>query len=194
MDKHGHSEKIGLLGGSFNPAHEGHLEISLAALDVLELDQIWWIVSPGNPLKSTSEMADFDDRFASAQKLATDPRIKVSDLEKTLDTIYTVDTLKQLKASKNKDHFVWLMGADNLIQFHKWKDWKKIANTVPFAVFNRPSYSRESLESVAAKTLESARIPIDQGNTLYSLKPPAWIFYELSDNPLSSTIIRNNIK
>ena len=194
MDKHGHSEKIGLLGGSFNPAHEGHLEISLAALDVLELDQIWWIVSPGNPLKSTSEMAGFDDRFASAQKLATDPRIKVSDLEKTLDTIYTVDTLKQLKASKNKDHFVWLMGADNLIQFHKWKDWKKIANTVPFAVFNRPSYSRESLESVAAKTLESARIPIDQGNTLYSLKPPAWIFYELSDNPLSSTIIRNNIK
>lgn len=194
MDKYGHSEKIGLLGGSFNPAHEGHLEISLAALDVLKLDQIWWLVSPGNPLKSANDMADFDERFASAQKMATDPRIKVSDVEKTLGTVYTIDTLQQLKMSLQKDHFVWLMGADNLIQFHEWKDWKKIASTVPFAIFNRPSYSRKSLKSVAAKALENARIPLDQANTLYSLKPPAWIFYELSDNPLSSTEIRSNIK
>ena len=194
MDKQGHSEKIGLLGGSFNPAHEGHLEISLAALDVLGLDKVWWLVSPGNPLKSTDEMGDFNDRFASAKKMATDPRIKVSDIEKELGTIYTVNTLEKMKSNMKEDHLIWLMGADNLAQFHEWKEWEKIANTVPFAIFNRPSYSKESLKSIAAMTLARSRIPLDQASTLYSLKPPAWIFYDVSNNPLSSTAIRNKTK
>jgi nicotinate-nucleotide adenylyltransferase len=192
MDKYDQSKKIGLLGGSFNPAHKGHLEISIAALDILGLDEIWWLVSPRNPLKSTTTEENFIDRFSSAQNQATDPRIKVSDIENKFGTTYTIDTLEQIKINMRDDHFIWLMGADNLVQFHKWKDWKKIANTVPFAIFNRPSYSRKLLESVAAKALKNVRVPLEQANTLYSLTPPAWIFYELSQNPLSSTEIRNN--
>ena len=194
MDKSAQSKKIGLLGGSFNPAHNGHLEISLAALDILELDEIWWLVSPRNPLKSTTTNKNFIDRYSSAQNQANDPRIKVSDIENKFGTIYTVDTLEKIKINMKNDHFIWLMGADNLVQFHEWKDWKKIANTVPFAIFNRPSYSREPIESVAAKALKSAQVPIEQANTLYSLTPPAWIFCEVTYNPLSSTEIRNNIK
>jgi len=194
MDKHDHSTKIGLLGGSFNPAHEGHVEISLAALDILALDQIWWMVSPGNPLKSEYDMATYEERFASAQTMASDPRISVSDIEVKLGTKYTIDTLEKIKVKNPSDHFIWLMGADNLVQFDQWKNWRKIADTVPFAIFNRPSYSKQCLKSVAAKTLEAFRVPMEQSHSLYSLKPPAWIFYELSDNPLSSTKIRSQTK
>lgn len=192
MDKPDH-KKIGLLGGSFNPAHEGHLEISLKAIEILDLDEVWWLVSPGNPLKSDDDMAVFDERYNSAKKIAEGHNIIISDIEKKLNTRYTVDTLRKLK--KEFDHnFIWLMGADNLAQFDQWKDWQKIADTVPFAIFNRPSYSVDALNSVAAKALEEYKIPLSEAANLYMKTPPAWVFYELTDNPMSSTEIRRNNK
>ena len=194
MDKQGHNPKIGLLGGSFNPAHEGHLEISLSALEFLNLDYIWWLVSPGNPLKNDCDMAPFEERMASAREIANDQHIIVSDMEKSMQTVYTIDTIVQLKKKLPQHHFVWLMGADNLVQFDQWKSWRKIADTVPFAIFNRPSYSMPSLESVAAKELEKYRISNDKASMLATLRPPAWVYYQSSKNPASSTEIRNKIK
>lgn len=194
MDKPDHNRKIGLLGGSFNPAHDGHLDISLMALDMLKLDLVWWLVSPGNPLKSDFEMAPFETRMNSARALASDPRIMVTDLEKNIGTKYTVDTLIKITELHPQHHFVWLMGADNLAQFDQWKDWRKIAKTVPFAIFNRPSYCKLGLESAAASELADYRIDPAQAHTLYQLKPPAWVYCQDTDNPMSSTEIRSKNK
>lgn len=194
MDKPDHSQRIGLLGGTFDPAHAGHLEISLRALDMLKLDLVWWLVSPGNPLKSDREMASFERRMTSAQDLANDPRIIVTDLEKKLGTVYTIDTLQKIKAMHAEQHFVWLMGADNLAQFDQWKNWRQIAETLPFAIFNRPSYSKTSLNSAAAIELAKYRIDQKEAHRLYKLKPPAWVYCESTDNPMSSTEIRNKTK
>lgn len=191
MDKHGHNPKVGLLGGSFNPAHEGHLEISMLALKLLDLDQIWWLVSPGNPLKDLNDLAPYNERFKTAQKIVTDPRIKVSDIEKKMNTRYTIDTLMNLVKKYTDYHFVWLMGADNLSQLDKWKDWKKIVEIVPFAIFNRPSYSKQSLGSTAATYLKEYKIDPVNAHELYALKPPAWIYFDNINNPMSSTEIRN---
>ncbi len=201
MDKQDHNSatngrKIGLFGGSFNPAHEGHLEISLSALDRLNLDVIWWLVSPGNPLKDPSDMEPFEARMNSAQQIASDPLILVSDLEKKIGTKYTIDTLKIIKKTYPDDQFVWIMGADNLEQFDQWKDWETIANTVPFAIFNRPSYSSASLKSNAARVLGTFQIEEKDAGKLYSLTPPAWVYCTGNENPASSTefrkIINNN--
>ena len=190
MDKQGHNLKIGLLGGSFNPAHEGHVEISLHALEKLQLDYIWWLVSPGNPLKKMSEMASFDLRLKSAKNIADDPRIIVSDFEQKAGTKYTIDTISKLKEVYPDHHFVWLMGADNLEQFDKWKSWEKIGQTVPFAIFNRPSYSTASLQSPAAQYFMTNKIEESKGHELYKMKPPAWVYIKDTHNPLSSTEIR----
>jgi len=192
MDKQG--PKIGLLGGSFNPAHSGHLEISLSALERLELDYIWWLVSPGNPLKSDTDMASFEARFKSAAKMATDERIIITDIEKKLETRYTIDTLLELTKGYPENQFIWLMGADNLAQFDQWKDWKKIAETVPFAIFNRPSYSKLSKTSVAAEYLNDYRIDERYAHTLYERKPPAWVYCSDNNNPMSSTELRKKLQ
>lgn len=197
MDKPDHNntiqKKIGLLGGSFNPAHEGHLEISLSALERIELDEIWWLVSPGNPLKNDEDKITYNQRFQSALDIVNDDRIIISDFETKLNTRFTIDTLGRLKDEYPDFSFVWLMGADNLEQFNKWKDWEKIANTVPIAIFNRPSYSNANTKSVAAKALEKYRIDQEDIRKLYKLKPPAWSFYEATNNPKSSTEIRNKL-
>ena len=194
MDKQGHNPKVGILGGSFDPAHEGHLEITHAALEFLDLDYIWWLVSPGNPLKNDNEISSFENRFYSAKNMADDPRIIVTDLEQKLGTKYTIDTLEKIIYNHPNHKFIWLMGADNLAQFNQWKDWRKIADTVPFAIFNRPSYSKQSMQSVAATELREFRIDEKDAGLLYKLKPPAWIYYTLSKNPMSSTEIRNKSK
>ena len=194
MDKQGHNPKVGILGGSFDPAHEGHLEITHAALEFLDLDYIWWLVSPGNPLKNDNEISSFENRFYSAKNMADDPRIIVTDLEQKLGTKYTIDTLEKIIYNHPNHKFIWLMGADNLAQFNQWKDWRKIADTVPFAIFNRPSYSKQSMQSVAATELREFRIDEKNAGLLYKLKPPAWIYYTLSKNPMSSTEIRNKSK
>src|SRR5262245_19769275 len=144
----GRQRRIGLLGGSFNPAHEGHRDISLAALAYLDLDEVWWVVSPQNPLKSEKGMASFAERMAGAQAMAHHPRIKVTDIEKWLGTRYTADTMRTLVTRFPSYRFVWLMGADNLAQIASWRDWTRIFHLVPIAVFDRPTYTIKALSSL----------------------------------------------
>lgn len=183
-------KKVGLLGGSFNPAHDAHLEITLTALEKLDLDAVWWLVSPQNPLKSSEDMACLESRMEGARATATDQRIYVSDLEKRLGTLHTVDTLDRIINLLPDTRFIWLMGADNLAQFSQWKDWKKIARTVVFAIFDRPGYSNAVEMSDAAKIFRDDQIPESQAAKLYSMKAPAWTFIRDTQNPLSSTEMR----
>lgn len=182
--------RIGLLGGSFNPAHAGHLHISLLACRRLGLDEVWWLVSPGNPLKPESEMAPFADRFKSAEKITSGHlNIRVSDVECQMGTRYTADTLKALKRRHRGTHFVWLMGADNLASVHRWKHWQDIFGTVPIAVFDRNSYSYGALASVAATKFASARVT---ARSLAKAKSPAWTFLFLQRHRASATELRKH--
>src|SRR5688500_16493385 len=131
-------KRIGLLGGSFNPAHRGHRRISLAALDALGLDEVWWLVSPGNPLKAGKDMAPFEARLESAKAMARRAPIRASDFELRAGTRYTIDTVRELIRRHPRDCFIWLMGADTVAQFHHWKAWRNIAKTLPIAVIARP--------------------------------------------------------
>ncbi|MEJ2120288.1 MAG: nicotinate-nucleotide adenylyltransferase [Alphaproteobacteria bacterium] len=182
--------RIGLLGGSFNPAHSGHLNLSLAALKRLGLDRIWWMVSPQNPLKSDDGMAPFADRLASAEALARHPRIEVSDIEVRLGTRFTADTLAALVQRFPAHDFVWLMGADNLIQIPAWDRWSRIFHTVPVAVFARPSYSLGALASPAARRFRRYRLPESEAGRLAGSKPPAWVFCRMRLDPTSATALR----
>jgi len=182
--------RIGLLGGSFNPAHSGHLNLSLAALKRLGLDRIWWMVSPQNPLKSDDGMAPFADRLASAEALAGHPRIEVSDIEVRLGTRFTADTLAALVQRFPAHDFVWLMGADNLIQIPAWDRWSRIFHTVPVAVFARPSYSLGALAGPAARRFRRYRLPESEAGRLAGSKPPAWVFCRMRLDPTSATALR----
>ncbi|MAW79391.1 MAG: hypothetical protein CMI63_04085 [Parvularcula sp.] len=183
--------RIGLLGGSFNPPHQGHREISLAALERLGLDAVWWLVTPGNPLKAPKIYADYEDRLRLARIVANHPDIVVSDFERRRGLTYTAETLDALQAINPNAAFVWLMGADGLDNFHQWKEWRHIAETVPMAVFNRPGHTDEALASEAAKELAAFRIDPDNAMLLSETEPPAWVFFPDTENPLSSTAIRS---
>ncbi len=183
-------KRIGLLGGSFNPAHRGHLHISEAALKRLNLDEVWWLVSPQNPLKSTDDMADMDDRIAAAKAYASNPDIIISDLERELGTVYTIDTLVALKQKFPGHRFVWLMGADNLRQIPKWKDWRRIFRLVPIAIFPRPSYSTRALAGKAARRFAKHRIRETRASRLASMRPPAWVYLHTEPDTTSATRIR----
>ncbi len=183
--------KIGLLGGSFNPAHEGHRHISLIALRRLGLDEIWWLVSPQNPLKPSADMAPFEERFRSAVTMARHCRIKVMDLETQLGTIYTSDLLKKLHG-RGDERYVWLMGGDNLMQIDRWKNWRAIFETVPVAVIARPGFEKAALGSKAAHVYRSARLDPTDALQLVHLKPPAWILIQEQLTSLSSTQIRKS--
>lgn len=183
--------RIGLLGGSFNPAHEGHLHISLIALRRLELDQVWWLVSPQNPLKETSDTAPLEERIAQAEQVAGDPRIVVTGLEQDLGTQYTVDTIAALKGQAPTLRFVWLMGADNLIQLPHWKSWRQIFEQVPIAVIARPGYTIPARSSKAAQIYAKAQLDSDDAALLPGRPTPAWTFIQESLHPASSTEIRS---
>jgi nicotinate-nucleotide adenylyltransferase len=182
--------RIGIMGGSFNPAHDGHRHISVEALARLGLDQVWWLVSPQNPLKSEAGMASYERRFATALAKSRHPRILVTDLETRLGTRYTFDTLTQLKRLYSRTHFVWLMGADNLGQIHQWQRWRGIFGTVPIAVFDRPPYRFRTLAAPAAAAFARHRQPSGASRRLADMAPPAWIFFLSRLDPLSSTEIR----
>lgn len=182
--------RIGLLGGSFNPAHEGHREISLAALAALRLDVVWWLISPGNPLKDPAAYMPFEARMAEARRVASHPRIVVSDFERRKGLQYTVDTLERLKELWPDVHFVWLMGADSLEAFHRWKDWRRIAMLAPFAVFSRPGANEEAEASEAAQTLAPFRLDGEAASRLADAEPPAWAFLKTTHNRTSATAIR----
>ncbi len=182
--------RIGLLGGSFNPAHDGHLEISREALKRLDLDCVWWLVSPQNPLKSTVGMAPLEERLAAARAAADDPRILPTGLESALGTAYTADTLTALSHLLPKTRFVWLMGADNLIQVHNWQNWQQIFNTVAVAVFDRPSYAFRALSGRAALSFARYRLKEASARRLAEERTPAWVFIRCRLNPQSATDIR----
>jgi nicotinate-nucleotide adenylyltransferase len=181
--------RVGLLGGSFNPAHQGHLHVSREALKRLGLDEIWWLVAPQNPLKPTAGMASLKERMASATRVARDPRIRILDLEVRLGTHFTADTLAALQRRWPRIEFVWLMGADNLAQIRHWKDWQAIFARVPIAVFARPTYCRTALAELAAQRFSRARV-IRETRRFSEIKPPAWIFLPVKLDFHSATAIR----
>lgn len=186
----GRRRRIGLLGGSFNPAHEGHLYISRVALARLGLDEVWWLVSPQNPLKSRRGMAPFAVRVAAARKVARHPRIRVSGIEAEFGTSYTADSLRHLLRRFPETRFVWLMGADNLIQINRWRDWAGIFAAMPVAVFARPTYSLKALASAAARQFAWARVPEAATGALTERRPPAWAFLHIRPSAASATAIR----
>ena len=185
-----------MLGGSFNPAHGGHFHISALALKLLDLDQVWWLVSPQNPLKPVAGMAPFPVRLEGARRIAkADRRILVTDLESRLGlSRYTTDTLKAVRRRFPRLRFVWLMGGDNLVQILKWERWPEIFRTVPIAVFDRPSYSLKSLSGPGAKRFARHRVPAAETRRLAEMEPPAWVFFHTPLDARSATRIRSERK
>ncbi|OIQ35325.1 MAG: nicotinic acid mononucleotide adenylyltransferase [Roseobacter sp. MedPE-SWchi] len=180
---------VGLLGGSFDPAHQGHVQISRAALQRFNLDCLWWLVSPGNPLKSRAP-ASMERRIAAAQRLMDHPRVRISDIEARLGTRYTAETLRGLRRIYPHVRFTWLMGADNLAHFHLWKDWQQIIETVPVGVLARPGDRISARLSPAAKIYRSRMLKDDQSQALARSAAPAWCFVNVPMISASSTKIR----
>jgi nicotinate (nicotinamide) nucleotide adenylyltransferase/ribosome silencing factor RsfS/YbeB/iojap len=192
----GRHRRVGLLGGSFNPAHRGHLHLSLAALRHLDLDEVWWMVSPQNPLKPVAGMAPFAERLDHAREVAAGhKRIQVTDIESRVGgSYYTADTLKRLTRWFPYLKFVWLMGGDNLVQLPHWARWAEIYRTVPIAVFDRPSYAQKALAGAAAQRFARSRVPEAAARRLAETKPPAWVFFHTGLDPTSATRIRSGRK
>ena len=183
--------RIGLLGGSFNPAHEGHRHVAELALKRLGLDQVWLLVSPQNPLKPVAGMASQQERLASARAaLAGNPRLLATDIETSLGTRYTADTLSKLKLRFPKVRFVWLMGADNLVQISRWARWTRIFQAVPVAILARSPYSQRALAARAARRLSGFRVRDRAAPGLADRQPPAWVFLHTRLHPASATAIR----
>ena len=183
--------RIGLLGGSFNPAHRAHRRISLEALRMLGLDEVWWLVSPGNPLKEgAKDMAPFEARFASAELMAERSPIRVSNFEQREGTRYTVDTVKRLKRSTPGHRFIWLLGSDTLPNFHKWRDWRGLAREVPIAVICRPGYDSVAHAARAMGWLRRFVHPSSQAKRWTEWSEPAIIFLRPPPDPTSATAIR----
>ena len=182
--------RTGLLGGSFNPAHGGHRRITVHAACALGIDETWWLVSPGNPLTAESGMAPLAARFASARRLARRLPVRVTAIEAELGTRYTVDTIRALKRRFPRRKFVWLMGADNLAQLHRWRDWRKIATLVPIAVVGRPGYDAQALRAPAMGWLRRFVRPAAQARHWTRWRLPALVLLELPPDPRSATAIR----
>ncbi len=186
---------IGLLGGSFNPAHAGHLHISQHALKALGVDEIWWLVSPQNPLKKASSLADYKERFSSAKSITKhNQKIFVSDIENHINTRYTYQTLKQLQKRYLGTKFVWLMGADNLASFHRWQHWQKILRMMPIVVFDRAPYSFTSLSSKTYIRMQKSLLKkVNFHYNTYDYAIPSLHFMRLKRDEHSSTEIRKKL-
>jgi nicotinate-nucleotide adenylyltransferase len=183
--------RTGLLGGSFNPAHPGHRHVSLQAMKKLGLHELWWLVSPGNPLKSgAKDMASQLDRMKSAQVLTRRSRIKPTAIESQLGTRYTIDTLRKIIRKYPKRRFIWLMGGDNLAQFHQWRDWRSIARLLPIAVLTRPGYTDKARTSRAAGDLRRFVRREGQSNLWTRWRPPALVLLHFRPDPSSATAVR----
>lgn len=181
---------IGLFGGSFNPAHDGHRLASLTALRRLQLDKVWWLVTPGNPLKDNTRLPPLPERIRQARSVANSARIHVTGIEARLRTRYTADTLRALKRRCPGVRFVWIMGSDNLASFHRWNEWRAIARMMPIAIIDRPGSTHSAMASPAANWLSRWRIPESQAATLARTEPPAWVFLHGRRSALSSTMLR----
>jgi nicotinate-nucleotide adenylyltransferase len=190
LPPHAPGMKIGLFGGTFDPPHQAHCAASLLALKRLKLDRVWWLVTPGNPLKNTSGLAPLAERIAAARALIHHPRIDVTGLEAVIKTRYTYDTISWLIARCPGVRFVWIMGADNLRSFHRWQRWRGIAKLVPIVVVDRLGPSLYAGASPAGQALRYARIPEHAVASLPGHRAPAWTFLHGLKSPLSSTAMR----
>jgi nicotinate-nucleotide adenylyltransferase len=190
LPPHAPGMRIGLFGGTFDPPHEAHLSASLLAMKRLDLDRVWWLVTPGNPLKDTRGLAPLAQRIVAAGALARHPRIDISSLEAQIGTTYTYETIAYLRRHCPGVRFVWIMGADNLRSFHRWQRWRGIAAVVPIAVVDRLGPSLYANASPAGHAFSRARIPETAAKSLPYRKPPAWVYLHGLKSPLSSTALR----
>jgi nicotinate-nucleotide adenylyltransferase len=189
------SMRIGLLGGSFNPPHAGHLHISLAAIKRLRLDKLWWLVTPGNPLKGGGGLAPLPERMALARSMARHPKIEVTDFEAARPSAYAIDTIGFLLNRRVNVQYCWVMGGDILAQFHRWRDWSAIFAALPILVLDRPGARHSALASPAARRFSHARLPENFAPELPLCQSPAWIYLTIPLCDLSSTVIRlQNVK
>ena len=191
LPPHGAGQAIGLFGGSFNPPHAGHRQASLFALRRLGLDQLWWMVTPGNPLKQNGALAPLAERMQAAAAVASHPRIAISGAEAGFRTRYTADLIQILKERQPATRFVWIMGSDSLTDFHRWEDWRRLAASVPIAVVNRPRSLPAPLASRAAQALSRYRADADDARTLPDRDAPAWVFLIGPRTAVSSTALRS---
>jgi nicotinate-nucleotide adenylyltransferase len=190
LPPHAPGMRIGLFGGSFNPPHAAHRAVSLFALKRLKLDRVWWLVTPGNPLKDVSALPPLAERLAAAEKVAAHPRIDVTGIEAVIGTQYSFDTVAWLVSECLGVHFVWIMGADNLKNFHRWKNWKGIAALVPIAVVDRGGFRLSQLSGPAVQALARYRIAEARAAHLPTERPPAWVYLHGLKSELSSTALR----
>jgi nicotinate-nucleotide adenylyltransferase len=182
--------QVGLFGGSFNPPHAGHALVAEIALRSLGLDQLWWMITPGNPLKAGRQIAPLAERIERSRKIVQDPRIKVTAFEAAHNVRYTADTLALVRRRNPGVDFVWVMGADNLAGFHYWDRWREIALTMPIAVIDRPGSTLAFMSSVMARTFDYARVAERDASRLARMRPPAWTFIHGPRSSLSSTALR----
>ena len=194
LSKFSLKKRIGLLGGSFNPPHQGHIHISKLAIKYLKLDLVWWLISPQNPLKSVSGMAPFCERIRKARRISNPLPIVVTDIERNFCTNYTVDTIKIVQNDFKGVRFVWLMGADNLIQINQWKHWEEIFRSIPIAVLDRPPYANKAEASIASRQFSRNRIAPYLSNKLINRKPPVWVYLKIPINRISGTLIRGKVR
>lgn len=189
LPRHAAGLRIGLFGGSFNPAHAGHRLVTLTALRRLRLDRVWWIVTPGNPLKDTRGLPPLPDRMAACRRLMPEPMVDVTGFEAGIGTRYTLDTLRHLVRRCPSVRFVWIMGADNLVQFHRWQGWRQIARLMPIAVVDRPGATLRATASRAAQALARRRLPEPAAAALPA-RPGRWVLLHGPRSSQSSTMIR----
>ena len=182
--------RIGLLGGSFNPPHEGHVLITRLVLQRLSLDRVWWLVTPGNPLKPRADLAGLRARVDAARRLSAGPRVFVTDIEGRIGSRYTYDTLSWILRRRQGVRFVWVMGADNLMQFHRWRHWRAIADLVPIVVVDRPGSTLRAISSLAGVALSRWRRPEHDAAGFATVRPPAFLFLHGPRSQLSSTGLR----
>ena len=192
LPPHAPGMRIGLYGGTFNPAHAGHRHVSLLAMRRLRLDRLWWVVTPGNPLKERGGLAPACERAAAAQVLARHPRIDVTCFEEEIGAAFTVETLTYVAARCETVRFVWIMGADSLASFHRWRGWRRIARLMPFAVIDRPGWTLRAAGSRAALALAPYRVDESDAPILANLDPPAWTFLHGPRSFLSSSELRKH--
>lgn len=192
LPPHGPGQAIGLFGGSFNPPHAGHRQASLHALRRLGLDMLWWMVTPGNPLKENGGLAPLAERMQAAALVASHPRIAISGAEAGFRTRYTADLIQILRQRHPTTRFVWIMGSDSLTDFHRWENWREIAAAVPIAIVNRPRSLPAPLAARAAQALSPYRVDLDDAPKLKDRRPPAWVFLIGPRNSVSSTAIRSS--
>jgi nicotinate-nucleotide adenylyltransferase len=194
LPPHAPGLRVGLFGGSFNPPHAAHRAASLFAMKRLALDRVWWLVSPGNPLKDTRELPSLAARLAAARACARHPRIVVTDIEAQIGTRYTVDTIRKLRRRFPVVHFVWIMGVDNFIDFHRWRAWHDVFRLLPVGVIDRGGISLGALGQPAARAYGRWRLAEADARRLATRKPPAWVLLHGMKSSVSSTTLRQKIK